>query len=96
AGVKIEDYDCLRQFGQGIRWIGNGEVTESANLWCDIITLDGAETLAEYTEEFYANTPAITRNSYGGGFAYYVGTQLGPLTMETLVAELVRASGIRG
>ncbi|MFB9277571.1 beta-galactosidase [Cohnella cellulosilytica] len=99
AGIRIEDYDCLRQFGQAVRWLGDAadktdEADEAANLWCDIVTLDGAEALAEYTLDYYANTPAVTRNAFRDGLVYYVGTQLGPAMMANLAAELIRDSGI--
>ena len=41
---------------------------------CDIIHLEKAEILAEYTSDFYAGTPAVTKNSFGEGNVYYVGT----------------------
>jgi len=46
-----------------------------AEILCDIIRLRGAVSLAEYTKDFYANTPVITKNTFGKGYAYYVGTR---------------------
>ena len=115
-GVEIEDYDCLREFGQSLRWLadapsatssedpaaassdapavaGKGETPlpgeEDAHLWCDILTLKGAESLAEYTRDYYAHTPAITRHAWQKGLAYYVGTQLGPEMMRRLVKAVL-------
>jgi beta-galactosidase len=56
--------------------------------------LNGAETLAEYNRQFYANTPAITRNAYNLGQAYYVGTELGPEMMRLFIEEVVNKSGV--
>ncbi len=39
---------------------------------CDILTSVSAETLGEYKEDFYSGSPAVTKNAYGKGFAYYV------------------------
>lgn len=39
--------------------------------YCEIIHPDTAEVLAEYKEDFYAGTPAVTVNRYGKGKAYY-------------------------
>lgn len=44
-------------------------------LLCDLMHLEGAESLAEYKEDFYKGMPVITKNSYGSGYAYYVGTR---------------------
>lgn len=42
---------------------------------CDIIHLEGAEALAYYKEDFYANQPALTVNQFGEGRAYYVASR---------------------
>lgn len=38
----------------------------------EIIKCKSAETLATYTDDFYAGSPALTLNSFGKGKAYYV------------------------
>lgn len=43
---------------------------------CDIIHLETASSLANYTSNFYAETPVVTKNNFGQGTVYYVGTQL--------------------
>ncbi len=43
-----------------------------ATLLCDLIHAEGAEVLAHYDGQFYAGKPAVTRNSFGKGSAYYV------------------------
>ncbi|TDF94200.1 beta-galactosidase [Paenibacillus piri] len=96
-GIAIEDYDCLRQFGQGLKWTkGAANIEEDVKLWSDIITLKGAESLAEYNRDFYANTPGITRNVYNKGRAYYVGSDLGPEMMARFIGEVSTASGVKG
>ena len=39
--------------------------------YCELIHARGAEVLATYQSEFYAGMPALTRNRYGKGVAYY-------------------------
>ncbi len=39
---------------------------------CDIIHGQGAEILGEYGKDFYKNMPAVTKNNYGEGKAFYV------------------------
>lgn len=43
-----------------------------ARTFCDLIHLDGAESLLSYSSEFYAGRPALTRNHYGKGYAFYI------------------------
>lgn len=42
---------------------------------CDIIHLRTAEALADYGKDFYEGTPVVTKNSYGKGTSYYIGTE---------------------
>jgi len=44
---------------------------ECRNL-CDLIKVQGAEALFVYRDDFYQGYPALTRNQYGKGLAYYV------------------------
>ncbi len=46
-----------------------------AEIWYDILTPEGAETLATYSNRYYKGQAAITRNHYGKGTTYYVGTK---------------------
>ncbi len=48
-----------------------------ATTFCALIESKGAEVLARYTSEFYAGSPAVTRNLYGKGTAYYIGFRAG-------------------
>ena len=44
----------------------------TCNMVCDIINLEGAETLAVYGSDFYKDKPVFTYNKYGDGLAYYI------------------------
>ena len=41
--------------------------------YCELITPDTAEALGYYTEDFYKGYPAVLKNKYGKGTAYYIG-----------------------
>ncbi|MNC46356.1 Beta-galactosidase BglY [compost metagenome] len=43
---------------------------------CDLIHLEGAESLATYRSDFYAGRPALTVNRLGSGKAYYMAARL--------------------
>ena len=45
----------------------------NARQWCDVLEADTAEVLARYNGDFFAGSPAITRNAYGAGQVYYIG-----------------------
>ena len=44
---------------------------------CDVVRLQGAETLAVYGEDYYAGCPVLTKNRFGKGTAYYLAARAG-------------------
>ena len=64
------------------------------DLWADLIHLRGAEPLASYTESFYAGTPAVTRNVFGRGVAYYLGTRPEERYTELLLQTVCEQAGV--
>ncbi|EGD49074.1 Beta-galactosidase [Ruminiclostridium papyrosolvens DSM 2782] len=97
AGIKISEYDCLNDVSQSIRWFSSElfDKVEQVSKWADIITLDGAEALAFYAEDYYKDTPAITQNIYKQGITYYVGTELGNDIMKEFICYVVKKSNIQ-
>ncbi len=69
-GLRVEEVDGLwpGEVNQ-LCWQG-GEYQISA--LCERIIPEGAEVLAEYTQDFYKGQPALTRQGHGGGSAYYL------------------------
>lgn len=75
AGIWVEEIDALPPGAQN-RLIFSDGTEETCSLLCDLIRLEGAESLAEYGCDFYAGTPAVTKNKFGKGSVYYVGASL--------------------
>lgn len=57
-------------------------------------TEGGAEVLAVYGRDFYAGTPALTRNAFGKGQAYYIAADLEQGFYDELYASVIRESGV--
>lgn len=92
AGIEVVDYDCLRDVNVLIHYAYN---TYTATKWSDLIECkDKTQVLATYGSEFYAETPAITRNTYGKGCCYYVGTEPDEKLMHDLLKNIVNELGI--
>jgi beta-galactosidase len=64
------------------------------DLWSDLIHPRGAEPLASYTENFYAGTPAVTRNVFGRGIAYYLGTRPEERYTRLLLQTVCEQAGV--
>lgn len=91
-GVWVEESDALPEHRNNRFIYRNQEY--SAEILCDIMHLEGAETLAEYQEDFYEGTPVVTCNSFGMGKAYYVGTCSGDEFYRDFIRELCREQQI--
>lgn len=86
CGLAVTEYDCLRDTTGLVRW---GEETYPCSLWSDIVETTTAEPLALYAKEFYQGTPAITRNRFGKGCVYYIGTHMSDALADRFVRELI-------
>ena len=62
--------------------------------WCDILKTDSAEILASYGDCYYAGQPAITRNHFGKGRAYYIGTVCNRALYIALAKCMAKEKGI--
>lgn len=91
-GVWVEESDALPEHKSN--WFICENQEYPAEILCDIIHLEGAETLAEYQEDFYAGTPVLTENSFGKGKAYYVGTCSGDEFYRDFTRRLCREQQI--
>jgi beta-galactosidase len=91
-GLSIEDFVPMAT-GE----TNHLDTTEGAfcDLWADLIHLQDAEPVASYTNGFYAGTPAVTRNVYGEGAAYYLGTRPELRYTKALLQRVCEETGVR-
>lgn len=91
-GIWVEEIDALPENSSN-SFVYDGEAY-SARMLCDIMHLEGAKSLAEYQEDFYAGSPVITCNSFGEGQAYYVGTRSEEGFYDKLIAGICEGQRI--
>lgn len=88
-GLWVEETDALRPEEQNAllpaQNAGFAKDRYPCGFLCDILHLNSATALACYGRDFYAGQPAVTKNDFGAGRAYYVGTQ----PDDTFLSELV-------
>ena len=71
-GVELREFATLGEDEtQGFSWRGK---SYAGTLFCDLPSLKGAESLAEYTGSWFAGTPAVTLAKAGRGRAIHVAT----------------------
>jgi beta-galactosidase len=61
---------------------------------CERIHSETAQPLAHYKTDFYAGEPALTRNRYGGGQAYYLAARAGEDFLDDFYGELAYRLGL--
>lgn len=91
-GIKVEEWQPF-QPGESHRLSVDGE-TVSCTHWADLMHITSAEVLGTFTEDFYAGRPALTRNRYGAGTAYYVATLAEQDWLRHWLASICREQGI--
>ncbi|MBB3108476.1 beta-galactosidase [Paenibacillus phyllosphaerae] len=97
-GIWAEEIDALFP-GQTNKIVmkdtlGNLQGEYSCSILCDLIHSEGADVLAVYGEDFYQGMPALTRNRFGQGEAYYVATSPEASFLQGFLGELCEARGI--
>lgn len=75
TGIWAEEIDALAP-EQSNEILFTDGTKDCCGLLCDILHLEGAEEIARYGSNFYAGTPAVTKNAFGKGYTYYVGSVL--------------------
>ncbi len=92
CGCYVTESDAIGPARQRLCTVHGGSYQITS--WCDLLALDTAAAWARYQDRFYAGTPAITRNPFGAGLAYYVGTVGEKALYRALLLEIFREQGI--
>ena len=83
---SVQEYDCIPLAGE----TGSG----TAGIFRDMIVPQGAQTLWRYDDPFYRRYAAITRNSWGKGTVYYVGTTPDQAILDRVIGQAMEAAGL--
>jgi beta-galactosidase len=91
-GIRIDEWDARPpEFTQPVP-----ELASEGRLVFEIVRLRGAETVATYGSDFYAGTPAVTRNEYGQGEGWYVATALDRPGVDAVVRRILSRHDLIG
>ena len=91
-GIKVTETDTL--YPKDRNAVHYADQSFEAKDYCSLFELEGAEVLGTYTEDFYAGKPAITRNKYGQGAAYFIGARTNLDFLEYFYDELAKNKGL--
>jgi beta-galactosidase len=93
-GLVVEEYVPYQEAQTNILRTKDDEHF-SCSFWSDVIRLEGAQALATYEQDYYMGSPAITRNPFGKGTAFYVGTIPDPAGMDWLLQQACETAGVQ-
>lgn len=91
-GIWVEEQDALPENESNRFFYENAEYP--AEMLCDIMHLEGAESVSLYEEDFYRGTPVITKNQFGEGTAWYIGTRSDRRFYHKLLTDIFRETGV--
>ncbi|MFC8145775.1 beta-galactosidase [Streptomyces paradoxus] len=93
-GIRVDEWDARPpEFTQTVPELGT-----QARLVFEIVRPRGAEPVATYGTDFYAGTPAVTRNPFGenDGEAWYVATALDQPGVDEVVRRILTRHALLG
>ncbi|MBZ0297152.1 MAG: beta-galactosidase [Anaerolineae bacterium] len=74
TGVWVEEIDALYEDQTNTIEMAHSEKSYTCGRLADIVRPQTAEVVATYGSDFYAGQPVVTRNVFGEGQAYYIGS----------------------
>ncbi len=90
-GIRTEEIDVRPLHSENaVLWDGRRYAIRDL---CAVVHSEGAQVLATYEKDFYAGYPALTRNNYGKGTAYFVAAECGEDFLRDLTVHLTHETG---
>ena len=93
-GVRSEEVDTLFDNEENIIELYRNKEEYKCTHICDLIHLEGAEALGEYKSDFYKGRPAITKNNFGKGKAYYIASRNEDAFNREFLSSIINEIGI--
>lgn len=87
---SVQEYDCIPLAGEG----ENKGKTGTAGIFRDMLVPESAETLYRYDDDFYKGFSAVTRNAFGKGRVYYMGTTPDESILKEIAKDAMDFTGI--
>jgi beta-galactosidase len=92
-GVLAEEFAPLRP-GDRVALAGSEAEGWTGELWTERLRTTTAATVASYLDGPLPGTPAITRNEFGAGTAWYLATALDADALRDLTRHIVQKAGL--
>ncbi|MFC1568717.1 beta-galactosidase [bacterium] len=92
-GIQVEEFDPLPVNGTNkIKMnaaLPGFENEYECSIWCDVVHITTAKTLAAFGNDYYADSPCVTENQFGLGKAYYLASRPDQNFMSDFVRKVL-------
>ncbi|RAO01699.1 Beta-galactosidase [Micromonospora saelicesensis] len=97
-GVRVDEWDARGPEVVNPVRLGDGadQVDVDARLLFELVIPQGAQVIGTYQADFYAGTPAVTRNSFGAGDGWYVAAGLDQAGVSWVVRQVLARHDLLG
>ncbi|MDP6106982.1 MAG: beta-galactosidase [Candidatus Brocadiia bacterium] len=92
-GVEVAEHDVLGGESQNALLFDDG-TSFPTGPFCSVMELRGAEPLARYEAQYYADSPAVTVREVGVGRVYFLGALVGPDCYRALLGRIVAGAAV--
>lgn len=99
-GIWVEELDALFPEQKNVmvikpeQQLGKLQGAHECGLLCEVVHLEGAESMADFGRDYYTGSPALTRHRYGSGEAWYAATDPSREFVRLWMEALCEAKGI--
>lgn len=94
-GVRVDEWDARDPSVVNPVRLAD-DLSVGARLLFELVIPQGAEIVGTYEADFYAGTPAVTRNSFGAGHGWYVAAGLDQQGVDWVVRRVLDRHGLIG
>jgi beta-galactosidase len=97
-GVRVDEWDARGpEIVNPVRLrSGDARLDVESRLLFELVIPQGAEVVGTYRADFYAGTPAVTRNTFGAGHGWYVATGLDQAGVSWVIRQVLDRHDLSG
>lgn len=95
AGISIEEQHALIGVETTALKIIDDSASYSCGLWYDVFTLKTATPLAFYNSRFFKGKPVVSKNQFGKGNVYYIGSMVDDAVVSKVVKQALMNASIK-
>ncbi|MGQ5261141.1 beta-galactosidase [Micromonospora sp. ZYX-F-536] len=97
-GIRVDEWDARGPEAVNPVRLGAGadQIEVEARLLFELVIPQGAEVVGTYQADFYAGTPAVTRNAHGDGYGWYVAAGLDQVGISWVVRQVLARHDLLG